>query len=399
MKNVYYGVFRKIFGCSLIEIKCDFGLSSKILNALSEKNVYFWGVSPSEDGGFLIYGSVFSAEHIIETAEKYGAEVLIIKKIGLPFIFDLYKKRYGIFVGIVLAWAILFLSSLTVWEVKVAERSGEDEKKICALLKECGLEMGTFLPTLDVRAVENQFLLNNPEYSFLAVNINGTVANVEIRRATLKADGENKEGVCNVVASKNGTIISVEAFGGAPAVKRGDTVEKGDVLISAFMEGSFGVTRAVHAYGKVEALVEYNYEINIPISQTVSKPTGKKKEKTFVQILCFKFPLFSSEEAPYEKCVAESSSERISIFGIKLPILVEKVIYSETELLETVLSENEVEKIAFRDYELWKKREINGEIVSESVEISEISQNKDGFIIKSRVFVSEDIGEKMYFME
>ncbi len=397
MKNVYYGAFRRIFGCTLIELKCEDHISSKILNELSQKNIYFWGTTPLENGGISLYGSVFSAAEIIETAENLGAETSVLKRIGLPFVFERYKRRYGIFIGLVLAWAILFLSSLTIWEVKVASRSGEDEKKICSLLKECGLDMGTFLPTLDIRAVENQFLLNNPEYSFLAVNINGTVANVEIRRATQKTDAENKDRVCNVVASKSGIIISVEAFGGFPLVKRGDTVEEGDVLISAFMEGSFGVTRAVHAYGKVEALVEYTFEARIPLAQKTSEQTGRKETKTFVQLLGFKIPLFSSVDSPFEKCIAESKSKRLSVFGISLPVVVEKVLYSETEPKDVFFSESQGEKAAFDDFELWKKREIKGEIVSESIESSALSSNGEEFVLKASVFVSEDIGEKQFF--
>jgi similar to stage IV sporulation protein len=298
-------------------------------------------------------------------------------------------------VGAVLAWAILFLSSLTIWEVRVSERSGEDPQKICRLLEECGLELGTFLPTLNVRAVENQFLLNNPQYSFLAVNVYGTVANIEIRRASQKGETEDKEKQCHVVAKREGTIISVEAYGGSPAVKKGDKVSAGDMLISSFMEGSFGVVRSVHAYGKVMAEVNYEYVTEIPLEVETIFLTGKETAKTSVRLLCFQADLFTDEKSPYNKNQIVSTVDRIELFGIKLPIEVQKAVYLEEKSFKKTISEKEAELKALKDYEMYKEREIKGEIISESFE-TVLDKEKGVLKLKSNFCVIEDIGEKIY---
>ena len=68
--------------------------------------------------------------------------------------------------------------------------------------------------------------------------------------------------------------------GGSPAVKKGDKVSAGDMLISSFMEGSFGVIRSVHAYGKVMASVNYEYVTEIPFEfEILSKISEEKANK------------------------------------------------------------------------------------------------------------------------
>ncbi len=390
--SIYYKWYVSFFGYSKIKIK---GQGEKLLNALLEKKIYFWGTVLEQDGDFSLCGSVLSAGQILDTADELGFETEIIQRKGLPFLFEKYKKRYGIFVGMVLAWAILFLSSLTVWEVRVAERSGEDPAHITALLEECGLSMGTFLPSLNVRAVENQFLLNNPEYSFLAVNIYGTVANIEIRRATKMQEPENKDEICDVVAGSSGTVISVEAYGGFPVVKKGDYVSQGDMLISSLMEGSFGVTRQVHAYGKVIAAVSYEYQVEIPLRYEAVVPTGKETSKTSVNVLCFGADLFLDESSPYEKCTVDSFEKRLDIFGIMLPIQVERAVYREQKT-ETVNGTPQLaEQKALKDFEDYKKREIKGEILSEATE-GVLDSERGVFVFKGFLTVAEDIGIKSY---
>ncbi len=387
--SVYYKWFRSVFGCSRLEIK---GECEKLLNTLAEKGVYFWGTKIKEDGSLNINGSVFSAGKIIEEGEKLGCEVSVLKRIGLPFLAEKYKKRYGIIVGLVVSWAFLFLSSLLVWDVQIAERSNEDPQKICSYLEKYGLETGTFLPTLNVRAVENQFLIEHPEYSFIAVNVCGTVARVELRHALKGGEVENLDVPSNVVAQKSGTVISVEAYGGSPVVKRGDVVEEGDLLISSFMEGSFGVTRSVHAYGKVMASVSYEFEVEIPFEYEVSSLTGREESKMSFQFLGLNVPFFSEENSSFEKCVARSEKKRLEIFGIKLPLELEKVVYFEQEKKNVILSENEVKKKALEEFERWKSREIKGEIISEIADVTFDAEGKT-CVIKASLIVEENIAE------
>ena len=167
--------------------------------------------------------------------------------------------------------------------------------------------------------------------------------------------------------------------------------EKGKFFVRPGFKALYTLAPLPYATGLFPDLIDSE------IKPDVKDEEGRKETKTFIQLLGFKIPLFSSVDSPFEKCIAESKSKRLSIFGISLPVVVEKVLYSETEAKDVFFSESQGEKAAFDDFELWKKREIKGEIISESIESSALSSSGDEFILKASVFVSEDIGEKQFF--
>ncbi len=388
--SLYYKFYHSFFGFSKIKI---WGEKEKLLNALAKNEIDFWGTEITEDNALLLYGSVISSWKIIKEAENLGCEVEIVKRKGLPFIFEKYKKRYGIFAGILLAWGIIFFTSLFVWEVNVNAQTPEETKKILTGLEKCGLEMGVFLPDIDVRQIENEFLMNNPEYSFLAINIRGTVANVEFRHSVDNEKNPSNDGICNIVASKSGTIVMVEAYGGSPAVKVGDTVSEGDLLISAYMQGRLGVWRGVHAYGKITAAVYYDFQTEIPLSSAQVVYTGEEKTKSTIKLFALETDLFLNEDSPYEKCEIKSSKEQLSIWKIKLPIIVEKSTYYEQVAHPIRLNPDEAKVKSETEFNLWKEREIKGKIISEKVH-GVFDEEKNAYVFSATVTVLEDIGKE-----
>ncbi len=393
--SVYYKFYRSFFGFSKMKIS---GEKEKLLNALAKNEIDFWGAEITEDNALLLYGSVISSGKIIREAENLNCEVEIVQRKGLPFIFDKYKKRYGIFAGIFLAWGIIFFTSLFVWEVNVTATNPEENRKILEGLEKCGLEMGAFLPDIDVRQIENDFLMNNPEYSFLAINICGTVANVEFRHAVDSEKTPSEDSICNIVASKRGTIVMVEAYDGSPAVKVGDTVSEGDLLISAYMQGRLGVWRGVHAYGKITAAVYYDFQTEIPLSSAQIFYTGEEKTKSSIKLFAMEADLFLNENSPYEKCEVKSKKEQLSIGKIKLPIIVEKSTYYEQESRPIELTPDEAKLKGDTEFNLWKEREISGKIISEKVN-GVFDEEKNAYILSATVTVLEDIGREQVIEE
>jgi len=56
-----------------------------------------------------------------------------------------------------------------------------------------------------------------------------------------------EEEYCNIISDKEGIIEKVDAVNGTPAVKPGDIVKKGTVLIHGWMEGKYTGNRLTHA--------------------------------------------------------------------------------------------------------------------------------------------------------
>ena len=119
------------------------------------------------------------------------------------------------------------------------------------------LKLGSFKNTVDTKKIINNMRLKRNDLAWIGINIEGTNATVKVVEADKKPEIVNEEDYCNIVATKEGIIVKVNALNGTPLVKEGDTIKKGRLLIGGWLEGKYTGTRYVHANGSVYAKVWY----------------------------------------------------------------------------------------------------------------------------------------------
>lgn len=384
-------VIHRLFGYLTVKIEGKKALTA--INRLNGEGLSFWGLRKTNEA-FFINCSVFTSEKLFAVLSSCGAEYLTVAEKGLPFLLHRYGKRTGLFVGFALSLALIYASSLFVWDIRLSCNGELNEAKARASLHRLGLREGAVLSEIDVHRAELSFLVENPEYSDIAINLEGTVACIELRmRESLPALPE-REGVYDIVASRDGVILSVTATNGEPAVEKGDTVKKGDVLINGLVTGKYGAYYAVHAEGEVKATVYRDFSVVIPLQTREKFYTGRTETKTSVKILGKSFDFFLSELSPYEKCDVSASSKKLSLFGsVLLPLRVETLSYREYELRELSLSESEALQRAENALKAWAERNINGKLISAESEYR-LDKEHQVLIYKARIEAEEEIGLK-----
>lgn len=134
-----------------------------------------------------------------------------------------------------------FLSAL-VWDVRIEGNENIPSAKIVKELSECGFEIGDLWFLVDRSKVETIFLLKNDEISWINVNRRGSVAYVKIIEKKDEGDDAPMPSVeySNIVASADCVIEEITVASGIALVKPGDTVKKGDLLISGVLPTELG---------------------------------------------------------------------------------------------------------------------------------------------------------------
>ena len=98
---------------------------------------------------------------------------------------------------------------------------------------------------------------DNGDIAWLSVNIIGTQARVELLEMQKKGNYIPDEKPHNVVAEEAGEIVYIDSLEGDDAVKVGQYVQKGEMLISGIVGCGEKGFKLVHARGSVKAKVEY----------------------------------------------------------------------------------------------------------------------------------------------
>ena len=181
----------------------------------------------------------------------------ILRKKGIPFLLNRYKKRKIFAIFLILVMLIIFISSKYVWNVNISVKDDLQLENIEEDIKLLGISKGVKKDEIDTDKVINELRLKRNDIAWVGINIEGTTVKINIVKADKAPNIVNNSDYCNIVASKSGVIQKIIAQNGTAVVKVGDTVQKGDILIAGYMEGKYTDIRYVHSMGEVEALVSY----------------------------------------------------------------------------------------------------------------------------------------------
>ena len=359
-----------------------------LFNLCREKGVFFF--SPLAEGDSVsVKVSLFSCKAFLELAEAQGIQAEITERKGLPFLVSRYRKRYGIYIGIILSAVFMLFSSMHIWEINVTGNQNIKKDEILKILALHGVSVGTFIPDLDADLTAEYILLEYPPLSSLAINVKGTVATVDVIERVQKPENEFEEdGYCNLVASEDGIITNVIAAEGHPEIKIGDVVTEGQLLVNGIVENRYGAFKIVNAKGYVYADVYHTAEFEIPLNCTGKEYTSKESVKSEIYIIGFPIRLYRVSESPFESCDITATETDLKIFGLKLPIKVSKAVYKEYVTIEYQITEQEAKTKAEKALALWWEKEAEGEIVS--IETEESTKN-NVYRLKAHVVINKNI--------
>ncbi|MBQ7390436.1 MAG: sporulation protein YqfD [Clostridia bacterium] len=313
--------------------------------------------------------------------------------LGVPGFFIRGRKRYGLIFALILICVIYFLSSGLVWDVRVSGNETLSDQSIIDSLEQVGLGVGTSWRETDNSAIENELLMARNDIAWVSVVRRGTVAYVRI----IETENVTYEQVpvpsySNVIADRDGVIEEITVKSGVAAVKVGDVVREGDVLISGVVETERGVIFC-RAEGCVRAKAVADVSVLATREIKINEPSDTSL--AYVRAVLFKFSIniFKNYRNHENNCDIIEEIRNFTLFGgYKLPFKLEKGYYIEYSEATYTRTEEEMTKAArmeletrinteFRDADILKLR-TTGEFCN------------DGYRITSRVVYATEIGKE-----
>ena len=287
------------------------------------------------------------SERAAALAEKNGIVFTLVKARGLPVLFSGYLKRYGLIAGVLAGLAVMVVSQLFVWSISIAGNDKVPKSEILSALGQCGVKVGAFIPPIDSYEKANEFLMICRDISSCTVSIDGNRMTVTVLERAPVPEIADTKGYYNVVASRDGVIVDIDAADGTPEVKEGDTVVEGQLLINSFIAGNNGTFRPTHARGRVLAEVREKYEITVPLERSFKRFTGNSSSKRRMILLGTEFDLCFNDSSPYEYFDTVVSEKDIKLFGtVELPAESVTVTYYEYVPEKELISFAAAESIA-----------------------------------------------------
>lgn len=237
--------------------------AAALLDLCLQANVSFSGFEALENGGVRFRVGLLAGGRLVRACKR--TEIPFYTSVGgAPQLFFRIVRRKGLLAGLLLGVFLLVLSQKFVWSVRVSGNQTLTAGEIRRVLANEGLEVGSYLPRLNIGKVETQTLLHAGALSWIAIHMDGTVAEVQVmERAAIP---EKSTQPANLIAERDGQIVELELYRGRAMVKAGDPVRAGDLLVSGVYDSQTVGYRFTRAAGNVLARTERAVRVEIPLS-------------------------------------------------------------------------------------------------------------------------------------
>ncbi len=333
---------------------------------------------------------------------------------GAPKLWKSYGRRFGILSGTVFLIMAGILSQQFVWKITVHGNDRVSSVEILSLAQELGLKKGVWKHDLDVVELADSMTVQIEEVSWAAINLLGTVAEIEIVERVMPPELLNEETPCNVVAAHEGQIVELDVYEGAKMRKIGDGVKEGDLIVSGIVEDKSGNNYYRHARAKV--VVEYVQEemVEIPLHSIELMAVGAHENSYRLLIGELSLPLsfgdspsgrgFSTAPGLVESGVFHNSDDDaqyfywvrnrpLKLFGITTPLRIQIQQYIPTESREISLTDVQAKEVALLTMEqklhAWEQKDIT---IMQKELSAEVRQGK--FILTAKLTCRQDAAKQ-----
>lgn len=325
-----------------VEFEVWGGFSERFLNLCARAGIDLWGVRNKGDR-LIARVDVRSYRRLHRPAHRSGMRLHARYKRGLPFLSVRYRRRAGVLIGLLAA--VLLVSGLTpfLWTVQVEGASPQNELKILQVFEELGVHSGVRASGINVDSVVLQAYSRLPELSWMALNLNGCNAVIEVRENVPVPELSDDETPGNVIAQRDGQIIRIQPYAGTPQADPGSAVVKGDLLISGAVERKDGGVTFVHAQGDAYARTKRTIEVFVPFraAGTVQERVGSRYR---IGAFFLNIPIGRSRQG--EGITGEVKRTQLVLGGVRLPIFVERTTYYRTHEADFTYVEEEALMLA-----------------------------------------------------
>ena len=307
------------------------GSFERLINLCAHHRVPLWDCR-REEAGYSGRTTVDGYRRMRPLARKAGAVTRVKERHGLPFLLRRYRRRIGVAAGAALFIAFFAVTQQFVWVVEVQGNERVDSQVLLQALEELGVRRGVLKSGLDAREIQLEVQLKVDDLSWAALNIRGTTATLLVRERTVPPQKIDTKVPANVVAARDGQIVSMAVTDGRAAVQKGDAVREGEILVSGVFEDRWGLNHLLRANAKVIARVPESLAVEVPLTQSRAVPSGRVVKRRYLELPGVRLPLFL-----YSGLDGEYKVEKVTrppvLFGVEMPFPVtrETYIFYETE--------------------------------------------------------------------
>lgn len=251
----------------------------RVLNLCSAHGIPFWDVRWLDGVHFTMRTTRKGERDLRRVASQTDAKLRRLRQQGIPVLAGRLRRRYVLLAGAAVFAALFWASNLFIWGFEVTGNDTVPTETILRALEREGVTVGCRGLSINQEQLRNHVLLELHDISWLAVNVKGCVAHVQVVERRRPPEIVQDSVAANVVANQDGLVTRVEALNGRAEVMAGSTVTCGQLLISG-VGSSENNMWLMHGMGRVWARTWHELSALVPV-ETAGKGTAGRTVTRF----------------------------------------------------------------------------------------------------------------------
>ncbi len=335
-----------------IKVHIEGSGTNRFINLCTKNHILLYHVIKLSDNEYSAELFLSDFMKMKPYAKKTKVKIRILKKDGIYFKIKTILKHRLFLLFFVCIVFLIFYSTKHIWKVEINGNSYLTEEEICLYLQKNDYYIGQKKKNINCDDLENQLRFYFPEIIWSSVHIEGSTLSIEVQEKIYQTHTEQEkiEDLCyDIIASEDAVISEIITRNGIPLVKKGQSVSKGELLVTGRQE-IFNDDGSVKEYfyrsadADVVGLVTFEFQKTIPILQKKRIPTNKMYSTYHIKYKDNRYQL------PTVKNKYENYNElKITNFSI-LTFQTEKTCYYEVEEILIELTKEEAKQVAVDEF-------------------------------------------------
>lgn len=200
----------------------------KFVNMAAAYRIEMADVTMLGPGLMLARTSIDGYKRLGPVLRASGCRAAVEERMGAPFVVARLLRRRFLVLGAVLFLAVLYGASSVLWTIHVVGAEPPEHEQILRILQTMGVRRWAFRRGVNCDAIRREITRSVHKLAWVGVDLRGTTLTV---RAAPKVAPDVPEGPIDIVASADAVITRLILLAGDAAVREGDTVLQGQVIV------------------------------------------------------------------------------------------------------------------------------------------------------------------------
>lgn len=305
-------------------------LEKFVVRAVQE-GVFFESVERISEQEMRLAATEKQAKNVALLAEEYQMDLTVLREEGVPFWKKRFRERGSLVMGLMMGMLLIVAFTSRIWKIEAISLDGTAGSELLEDIEQYAWDKGA-RPGVDRTSVDRDALAIDvhtmwPELTHVSVRLSGVRLQVEVAMEEAVPELYDVDAERDLVADRDAVVLYVEPLAGQAAVKAGDTVRRGQVLIRGEERTGDDQTRGIRALGNVLARVWFTDVCELPIEETVSERTGRSNTSSSFRLGEWEWEIVPAEDYIHQ----ETQEELLPIGGLYFPLKMVRTIRWETQ--------------------------------------------------------------------